>query len=142
MLFRSCAGGVVFYKDQVFLLQNEKKEWVLPKGAIREGFLSSEVALRRVEEETSIQAEIISTAGETSYEFYSVTRKMPVCNEITWYIMQAKNREFAANEAEGFLDGGYFPIDEALRRITYSQDKALVNQAFKKYNRTTTLIKE
>ena len=31
MIFRNCAGGVVFYANQVFLLKNEKNEWVLPK---------------------------------------------------------------------------------------------------------------
>ncbi len=133
MLFRSCAGGVVFHKNEVFLLQNDKNEWVLPKGIIREGFLSSEVALRRVETEAGIQAEIVSAAGETAYEFYSVTRKMPVCNEITWYIMRSKNVHYAVNKEEGFIGGGYFPLDEAMRRITYSQDKALVNQAYKKF---------
>lgn len=134
MLFRSCAGGVVFFGNEVFLLQNDKNEWVLPKGAIREGFLSSEVALRRVEDETGIQAEIVSPAGETAYEFYSVTRKMPVCNEITWYIMRAKDAQFSVNKGEGFIGGGYYLMDEALRRITYSQDKALVNQAYRKYS--------
>jgi 8-oxo-dGTP pyrophosphatase MutT (NUDIX family) len=132
MLFRTCAGGVVFHGDNVFLLQNEKDEWVLPKGAIREGFLSSEVAIRRVKEEAGITAEIVTTAGETSYEFYSITRKAPVCNEITWYVMTAKDSHSAFNKREGFKNGGYFSIEDAMKRITYSQDKALVNIAHKK----------
>ncbi|MDP2891685.1 MAG: NUDIX hydrolase [Bacillota bacterium] len=138
MLFRSCAGGVVFHGDDVFLLQNEKDEWVLPKGAIREGFLSAEVALRRIQEEAGIEAEIITTAGETSYEFYSITRKAPVCNEITWYLMTAKDGEYAVNKREGFKDGGYFGFEEALKLITYSQDKALVSIAYKKLKQALT----
>lgn len=31
MLTRVCAGGVVFFEDQVFILKNDKGEWVLPK---------------------------------------------------------------------------------------------------------------
>ena len=34
MLYRNCAGGVVFFKDQVLLLKNDKGEWVLPKGYV------------------------------------------------------------------------------------------------------------
>jgi len=68
---RNCAGGVVFNGDQVFILKNDKGEWVLPKGVIRNGNLATEVALRRVKEEAGIDAEIISTAGETCYEFFS-----------------------------------------------------------------------
>ncbi|MGI6113642.1 MAG: NUDIX hydrolase [Mahellales bacterium] len=133
MLRRICAGGVVFKDDQVFLLKNEKGEWVLPKGVIRNGDLSREVALRRVKEEAGIDAEIISAVGETSYEFFSVTRHKPVCNEITWYLMAALNPSYKINKSEGFLDGGFFPIDDAINRITYSQDKALVSLSYKKY---------
>lgn len=132
MLFRSCAGGIVFYGDKVFLLCNEKDEWVLPKGVIRGGMLSSEVALRRVEIECGIAARIISTAGETSYEFYSITRRQPVCNEITWYIMTADSPLYNVNTQLGFKDGGWFSTDGMIERITYSQDRSLVRLASEK----------
>ena len=38
------------------------------------------------------------------------------------------------NSDEGFTDGGFFSIDEALEKITYSQDKSLVRLAFRRYN--------
>ncbi|KAB3531470.1 NUDIX domain-containing protein [Alkaliphilus serpentinus] len=133
MLFRDCAGGVVFYANKVLLLKNEKNEWILPKGAIRNGDLTSEVALKRVKIEAGVEAEILSTVGETSYEFFSVTRQIPVNNRITWYIMQANSKDFSVNKELNFKDGGFFPIDKALRMITYSQDKSLVSLSYKKY---------
>lgn len=129
MLFRSCAGGVVFFNGKVFLLQNEKNEWVLPKGVIRDGMLASEVAVSRVKAEAGIEAEVICMAGATSYEFYSITRQKPVCNEITWYIMQAKNDKYSVQTHEGFVDGGYFSMDEAQKKVTYSQDRSLIKVA-------------
>ena len=69
MIFRNCAGGVVFCGDKVFLLRNEKEEWVLPKGVIRDKRLAQDVALDRVFKEAGIKAQIISPAGQTSYEF-------------------------------------------------------------------------
>ena len=132
MLIRNCAGGVVFNGDKVFLLKNEKDEWVLPKGLIRNGRLPSEVAVDRVKIEAGISAEIIFTAGQTNYEFFSVTRKMPVCNRITWYIVRALDDEFTVSKDEGIKDGGYFTLDEAMNLITYSQDKALVRLSFEK----------
>lgn len=132
MLIRNCAGGVVFNGEKVFLLKNEKNEWVLPKGLIRNGRLPSEVAVDRVKIEAGISAEIIFTAGQTNYEFFSITRKMPVCNRITWYIMRALDDEFTVSKDEGFKDGGYFTLDEAMNLITYSQDKALVRLSFEK----------
>ncbi|NBG88971.1 NUDIX domain-containing protein [Isachenkonia alkalipeptolytica] len=133
MIVRNCSGGIVFYANQVFLLQNEKDEWVLPKGKIRNEDSPIDTSLERVKQEAGIDAEILSSAGESSYEFYSVTRKKPVCNQITWYIMKAKNKDFTVNYDLGFKNGGFFKIDEAMEMITYSQDKSLVNLSYKKY---------
>ena len=133
MIVRNCAGGVVFHNDKVFVLKNEKGEWVLPKGKIRNDSLPTETALKRVCFEGGVNATIISTAGETSYEFYSLTRKQPVCNVINWYIMETSEDKCKVNKEEGFSDGGFFNINEALQKITYSQDKSLVNLSFKKY---------
>ena len=133
MLFRNCAGGVVFYEDQVYLLCNEKDEWVLPKGVIRGNALSHSTALNRVADEAGIEAEILSTAGETNYEFFSITRRQPVCNRVTWYIMRAVSGRTRLAFEQGFRDGGYFSIEEALQKITYSQDRSLVKLAYEKY---------
>ena len=133
MIVRNCAGGVVFYANQVFILQNEKSEWVLPKGKIRSDELASDTAYNRVEIEAGLEAEILSTAGETCYEFFSVSRQQPVCNQIVWYIMNAISKKFQINKDQGFLDGGFYPIDEALGKITYSQDRSLVSLSYRKY---------
>lgn len=140
MLIRNCAGGVVFNGNKVFLLKNEKGEWVLPKGVIRNGDLPHEVAVDRVKRETGISAEIVSTAGQTNYEFFSLTRKKPVCNRITWYIMKALEPEYAISKEDGFQDGGYFALDEATERVTYSQDKALVRLSFEKFKEMQSQI--
>jgi len=132
MLARQCAGGVVFAKDRVLLLKNEKGEWVLPKGVIRGGRIANEVALDRVQAEAGVSARIVAPAGETSYEFYSVTRQQPVCNHIVWFLMEAASDEFTMSD-RSFRDGGFYPIDEALERITYSQDKSLVRVSYHKY---------
>ncbi|SCG83577.1 NUDIX hydrolase [Proteiniborus sp. DW1] len=133
MIFRSCAGGVVFHDEKVFIMQNEKNEWVLPKGKIRDGFLASETAMERVKEEAGLDVEIISTAGETSYEFYSFSRQQPVCNEITWFIMEAKDTNYVVNKDCGILEAGFYNVDEAIDMITYSQDKSLVSLSYRKF---------
>lgn len=135
MLIRNCAGGVVFKDESVLILKNEKEEWVFPKGKIRAEELSTETALRRVEFEAGVRAEIISVAGDTAYEFYSITREQPVCNKITWYIMEAIDKTFTINKGEGFTDGGFYPIDKAMEMITYSQDKSLLTLSNKTYEK-------
>ncbi|HQA49053.1 MAG TPA: NUDIX domain-containing protein, partial [Bacillota bacterium] len=105
MIFRNCAGGVVFNKDKVLILKNHKNEWVLPKGVIRNGSISVETAKSRVKTEAGVEAEVISPAGETSYEFYSISRQKPVCNRITWFIMNAEDDRTSINKDEGFVHG-------------------------------------
>jgi 8-oxo-dGTP pyrophosphatase MutT (NUDIX family) len=133
MILRNCAGGIVFFGDKVFLLKNEKDEWVFPKGVMRNGDHAAEVAQKRVLEEGGIIAYILSIAGDTSYEFYSVTRQKPICNKITWFIMSTDSDKYNISEKEKFQEGGFFDIEEAMNLITYSQDKALLNLSYKKY---------
>ena len=137
MLIRNCAGGVVFFKDKVLLLKNDKGEWVLPKGVIRSGRVAHDVALERVKFEAGVEATIIETAGQTSYEFFSVSRQRPVCNKITWYLMKAQSSDFEFNAEEGFTAGGFYSFEEAIEMITYSQDKSLITLSYKRLNPNT-----
>ena len=133
LLVRDCAGGVCFFQDKVFLLQNEKEEWVLPKGRIRDAAPASEVAIERLKVEGNVDADIILSAGETSYEFYSQTRKTPVYNKICSYIMKTDSDAFHLDPALQFKDGGFFPVYEGMEMATYSQDKGLISYAYRKY---------
>ncbi|MEL7568027.1 MAG: NUDIX hydrolase [Dehalobacterium sp.] len=133
MLFRQCAGGIVFFNDKVLLLQNEKNEWVFPKGVIKNGGVANDVAVNRVKEEAGVNAKIDGPVGETSYEFYSLTRQEPVCNQITWFLMEAQDGSFEVKKELGFKNGGFFNIIDALSKVTYSQDKSLLNIAYRKH---------
>jgi len=133
MITRNCAGGIVFHEDCVFLLRNDKMEWVLPKGVIRDKRDPREVALERVKTEAGLSPAIVCPAGETRYEFYSITRRSPVCNKVQWYVMRADTAAYRIAFELGFTDGDYFPMEEAIERVTYSQDKAMVRLAYEKY---------
>lgn len=131
MLFRNCAGGIVFCADRVLLLKNEKDEWVMPKGVLREEKLPMDVARCRVLEEAGVEARILESAGETCYEFYSITRGRPVCNRIQWFIMASEND--CCQPSSPFVQAGFFEHDDALTRITYTQDRSLLAVAWEKY---------
>lgn len=133
MLFRKCAGGVVFDGENVFLLKNEKGEWILPKGVVRGNAPQQEVAVARVKAETGVDARIMEAVGETNYEFYSVSRRAPVNNRVMWYTMQAESPTFRIAFEQGFIDGGWYPVERALEMVTYTQDQSLVRLAHEKY---------
>jgi len=133
MQVRDCAGGIVFHDGNVFLLKNEKGDWVLPKGVIRDTLSAEETACNSVLNEGGIKATILDSAGRTYYEFYSVTRKRPVCNRVAWYVMETDTDSFIIGEPEKTLEAGFYPVETALEMITYSQDRTLLLQSFRKY---------
>ena len=128
---RNCAGGVVFAGDDVFLLKNDKGEWIMPKGVIRDRSNARQVALYRVEAEGGIQAEIVGFIGRTSYDFYSQTRRREVSNRIQWFAMRARDRRYRIAFEQGFLDGDYFAFDVAVSLLTHEQDREILRQAQK-----------
>lgn len=132
-MIRSCAGGVVFAGNDVFLLMSDRGDWVMPKGVIRNYNRSNEVALWRVEDEAGIHAEIIGIAGNTCYHFFSESRGKEVSNRIQWFAMVANDHSYHVSYEQGFLNGGYFPIEEALNMLTFEPDKEIVRAAYSIY---------
>ena len=104
MLVRNYVGGVVFSGDSVLLLKNEQGEWRLPRKAIRKGENPNEVAVKKIEEGLGIATEIAYTAGQTNYEFSSLTRQKPFWNKTTWYVMKPLNENKTKNKETETLD--------------------------------------
>ena len=133
---RSCAGGVVFCDDRVFLLMSDRGEWVMPKGVIRSENRSNDVALWRVEDEAGIHAEIIGIAGNTRYDFFSESRGREISNRIQWFAMRAEEPTFHVAYEQGFLNGNYYPVDRARKMLTYEDDKHILDYAYEIYKQS------
>jgi len=138
---RSCAGGIVFSGEDVFLLMSDRGDWVMPKGVIRNHNHSNDVALWRVEDEAGIHAEIIGIAGNTRYDFYSESRGHDVSNRIQWFAMVAPSKDFKVSYEQGFLNGGYFSFERALELLTFEADREVLRHArqiYQKYLETVS----
>ena len=133
---RSCAGGVVFCDNRVFLLMSDRGEWVMPKGVIRSENRSNDVALWRVEDEAGIHAEIIGIAGNTRYDFFSESRGREISNRIQWFAMRAEEPTFHVAYEQGFLNGNYYPVDRARELLTYEDDKHILDYAYEIYKQS------
>lgn len=131
---RSCAGGVVFCDEQVFLLMSDRGEWVMPKGIIRNHNRSNEVALWRVEDEAGIHARIIGIAGNTRYDFFSESRGKDVSNRIQWFAMIADDADYHISFDQGFLNGGYYSIARAREMLSHDCDRDILDTAYQIYH--------
>ena len=130
---RSCAGGVVFCDEKVFLLMSDRGEWVMPKGVIRNHNHSNDVALWRVEDEAGIHAHIIGIAGNTRYDFFSESRGKDVSNRVQWFAMVADDEKYRISFDQGFLNGGYYPVDKALEMLTHEGNREIITAAYEMY---------
>lgn len=133
MLIRNCTGGIVFTGDKVLMIENDKHEWAFPKGVIRVNQKITEVVVKRVKLETGVDATVLAPCGKTHYEFYSITRRKPVHNNISWFIMKADEVKPVPNKEENILNAKFFDIQVAMDKVTYSQDKSLLLMAYQKY---------
>ena len=130
---RSCAGGVVFHGTNVFLLMSDRGEWVMPKGIIRNRNRSNDVALWRVEDEAGIHAHIIGIAGNTRFDFFSEHRGKDVSNRIQWFAMEADDENYHISFEQGFLNGGYYPVERARDMLTHDCDRDILDAAYQMY---------
>ena len=132
MILRRCAGGIVFYANKVLIVKNDKGEWTIPKGKIRENDIASEVAPQKVKDEVEVEAKVLDMAGDTMYEFYSKTRHQKVCNAIMWYIMESDNTEYNIND-EDITEAGFFKVKDALDMLAHNKEKSLVEISYRKF---------
>ena len=133
MLQQNCAGGIVFIRKQVLLTQNEKNEWSFPKGRIRGDRTPEQTALDSVLSDTGVNGEILNMAGTTSYEFFSIGRQCPVRNHVIWYTMLSHSDETDAADLHGVVRAVFFDFKEAIKQVTYIQDKSILMMAWQQF---------
>ena len=128
------AGGIVFNdKGQVLLTQHsQNKNWSFPKGWIEKGQTIEEAALREVKEEGGVVAEIISKIGYNKYVYTLDGEK--IFKIVTYFLMKylsgdPKDHDWEVSEA------GWFVPEDALKQLTFSQDKQLLKKGLELYGK-------
>mgnify|MGYP001617311200 CR=1 FL=1 len=131
------AGGIVFNKaGKVLLINNAamrdpiKSYWGFPKGHLEEGETSRQAAVREVTEETGLEVEIIGNAGESKYLFDLNEEK--VFKMVTVFIMKKTGGKLKFQKGE-LLAVEWVSPDQALDRLSFSQDKGLLKKALEVY---------
>lgn len=139
------AGGVVYKKVKeqesrrvkiLWLLYKPagrrkfyQKGWRFPKGWIDEGETSQEAALREVEEEGGVKAEIIDKIDRVQYFFYN-EQKEKVLKSIAFYLMKwladVKNGPGWETEKIEWL-----PFNEAHQKLAFDSEKKALKRAKK-----------
>ncbi len=126
------SGGIVFKDLEVLLVENARmnnpaeKWWGFPKGHLEKGESSEVAALREVEEETGIKAEIVQKIGQTKYVITKNGEK--IFKVVTIFAMNYLSGEPTPQIAE-VSNVIWLPYEEALKKLTYPGDKELLRKA-------------
>jgi ATP adenylyltransferase len=119
------AGGVVFdVAGRIALRRAKKGDWVLPKGHIEAGESAAAAAVREVAEEMGLATRIVDWLGD-----YRFTYKK--ARHVGYFLLhvEAHLPDFAAHDnADTFL----LPPDDALARLTFDNDRAIVQRAIER----------
>ena len=114
------AGGVIVRRadggPEVALVHRPKyDDWSLPKGKLEPGETWEQAALREVEEETGVRAELGEYLGETSY-----AQKV-----VRWWAMTTDDDAGSSDEVDAVR---WATVDEALDVLSYPGDRGLVSR--------------
>lgn len=133
------AGGVVLRHtsgaDLEVLVIHRKRydDWSLPKGKLDPGEDAATAALREVEEETGVIAEL----GD---ELDSVTYGVPAgAKLVRWFRMRPLDGDPARRPADREVDvARWLPVEEAPAVLTYGHDRHVLSQALADHGDATT----
>ncbi len=126
------AGGVVLRGPhalpQVLMVRYKSGAWAFPKGHLERGETPEQAALREVQEETGVAAQVVAPLSTTRY-----TNDRREDREIHWFLMTTADTSAATLE-DTFGEGGFVETGEASQRLSYPEDRALLAEALKRWN--------
>lgn len=142
MIREFSAGGVVFKKvksgNVLWLVaqHSQHKGWVFPKGFIgdhKKGESKEETALREVEEETGVKAEIITELTKPATYSY-VWKGEKRFKTVYYFLMEGKdgdikNHDFEMSEVE------WWPTEKVREKLTYKSDKEAFKEALELFDK-------
>lgn len=126
------AGGIVFKKViSLWLIcqHSQHKGWVFPKGLIddmKKGETMEEAALREVEEEGGVKAEIVSHTPVSTEYFYKKNGQL-IKKTVYFFLMKYLSGD-PKNHDHEMMNARFVTKDEVKKTLTYKNDK----EAFEK----------
>lgn len=129
------AGGVVFRKvnDEIEVAPiavKGGKVWCLPKGLVGRGESLAEAAVREVREETGLEGVIIGKIDSIKYWYAHKDGDETVryFKIVHFFLMEYKRGDVKDHDWE-VDDCRWFHIDEAIERLEYGSEKAILKKA-------------
>lgn len=124
VIFRSRDGNV----DVALVSVKGGTVWCLPKGIVEKGEKPEEAAVREVREETGLSGRALRRIGDITYWYYIKDDNTKCRKTVHFFLMEyldgsTDDHNWEVDAAE------WFPIDEAVDRLSYKGDREIVKKA-------------
>ena len=126
----SSGGAVISMRDGrphvAMIATRNRTRWGLPKGAVAKGETSEQAALREVQEETGILADILAPLD--TIEYYFRAGDTLIHKRVDFYLMQYIGGQLTPQLSE-VDDVEWVELSEAIRRASFESEKKLLSAA-------------
>jgi len=127
------SGGVVVRKGKncfeiVLCGRNIPTLWALPKGSPDKHEHLQQTALREVQEETGLQAQITASLGNTQYRYTRIQDAMTCHKTVHFYLMAPTGGDTSLHDSE-FDHVSWFDESKAYEIMSYDGEIAIVKKA-------------
>jgi len=111
----------------------------LPKGHLDKGEFLKKAAVREVEEEGQVKAEVIDKIGSNNYIFADRENGKRIIKKVTFFLMKYLSpSSLRYRDVEEILAKVWLSTEEAIKRLDYRSEKVILKKA---RNRLDNLIK-
>jgi 8-oxo-dGTP diphosphatase len=131
------AGGVVFrrYEDylQIALISvGEERRWQLPKGLVDANEEPQTTALREVQEEAGVEAELLDFIDRIEYWYYGTRKgsRIRFHKRVNFYLMRYLSGDVSDHDHE-VNEAAWFNIEQAQEKLAFKSEKEIVAKAAK-----------
>lgn len=126
---RSAGGAVVELREEgpylAMIATRNRSRWGLPKGAALERETREEAAVREVEEETGLRAEVVEPLETIEYFFRA--GDVLIHKFVDFFLMAYRGGELQP-QLEEVDDAAWFPLQEALERSSFASEKRMLQK--------------
>ena len=119
-------------KNLKALLLNNDGEWVFPKGHLEANETELDAAIRELYEESNVKVNAQESIGQVDeYKFYFSGENAVKVIKVFAFIIN-NEREITYNKNEGFINGKWIEVDDALKMLKHNDAKNALEKTIKK----------
>jgi len=101
-----------------------------PKGHLKDNEFLKQAALREVEEEGKVKAEIVSKIGSNNYIIWDKLTKKKIIKKVTFFLMKYSGESnLKYYDMENIIDREWLEYDQACDKLAYDSEKVLLGKA-------------